>query len=308
MENTLSGSDSSEPLKFMTWALRLSIHCKGCKKKVKKVLQSIEGVYKIDINSEQHKVVVTGNVDSETLIKKLVKSGKKAELWPGNSEKEGIKPGELKKKKQEEPEANKCDGNASDDADENIKFAEEAETDPMKHNNDGKESQKVKLEAVTGSDDHTRGMEGKGGEPELVTVTGGGGSSGGKKKKKKGKKGNTGSKIGEIQNDGGAPASSGSPPRTVSLDPQVDQLNMSPPHQPVFYYPQFYFAAPEYGMSYNTAPPTASGITSFHALPMHSYTYSRPNYYQPPPPSDPAPDISIQKDYYSDDRSVCSIT
>ncbi|KAK4407991.1 Heavy metal-associated isoprenylated plant protein 36 [Sesamum angolense] len=77
MENTLSGSDSSEPLKFTTWALRVSIHCKGCKKKVKKVLQSIEGVYKIDINTEQHKVVVTGNVDSETLIKKLVKSGKK---------------------------------------------------------------------------------------------------------------------------------------------------------------------------------------------------------------------------------------
>ncbi|KAK4441760.1 Heavy metal-associated isoprenylated plant protein 36 [Sesamum alatum] len=306
MENTLSGNESSEPLKFMTWALRVSIHCKGCKKKVKKVLQSIEGVYKIDIDSEQQKVVVTGNVDSETLIKKLVKSGKKAELWSGNSEKEGIMSGKSNTKKQEESEANKCEENAVDDADENQKFAEVAESDPMKHNNNGKESQKGKLEAVTGSDDHIPVMEGKGGAPEVDTVTGGG-SSGGKKKKKKGKKENTGSTIGEVQNDGGAPASSGSPPHMASFGPPVDQLNMSPPHQPVFYYPQFYFAAPEYGMSYNTAPSTASGITSFYASPMHSYTYLHPNYYQPPPPSDPASDISIQKDYYGEDRSVCSI-
>ncbi|KAK7392028.1 hypothetical protein VNO78_20454 [Psophocarpus tetragonolobus] len=68
-----------EPL---TVVLRVSIHCEGCKRKVKKILQGVRGVYSIDIDLRQHRVAVTGNVDSETLIKKLTKAGKHAELWP----------------------------------------------------------------------------------------------------------------------------------------------------------------------------------------------------------------------------------
>ncbi|KAK9945634.1 hypothetical protein M0R45_011138 [Rubus argutus] len=60
-------------LKYQTWVLKVSIHCEGCKKKVKKVLQSIEGVYTITIDSQQHKVTVTGNVEAETLLKKLLR-------------------------------------------------------------------------------------------------------------------------------------------------------------------------------------------------------------------------------------------
>ncbi|KAJ0977705.1 hypothetical protein J5N97_013179 [Dioscorea zingiberensis] len=77
-----SREESSEPLKYQTWVLRVSIHCEGCRKKVKRVLQNINGVYEILIDSRQHKVTVTGNVDAETLIKKLAKSHKHAELWP----------------------------------------------------------------------------------------------------------------------------------------------------------------------------------------------------------------------------------
>lgn len=39
------------------------------------------GVYSVDINTEHQVVMVSGCVDSATLIKKLVKSGKPAELW-----------------------------------------------------------------------------------------------------------------------------------------------------------------------------------------------------------------------------------
>ncbi|URE30994.1 Heavy-metal-associated domain [Musa troglodytarum] len=67
---------------LQTWILKVSIHCEGCRKKVKKVLQSMEGVYKTTVDPQQHKVVVTGNVDAEILIKKLLKAGKHAELWP----------------------------------------------------------------------------------------------------------------------------------------------------------------------------------------------------------------------------------
>ncbi|KAE8770504.1 pro-resilin [Hordeum vulgare] len=66
----------------LTVALKVSIHCEGCKKKVKKVLQTIEGVYKTDIDTQQHKVVVVGNVSVDALVKKLIKTGKHAEPWP----------------------------------------------------------------------------------------------------------------------------------------------------------------------------------------------------------------------------------
>uniref|UniRef100_A0A8R7TDG6 HMA domain-containing protein n=1 Tax=Triticum urartu TaxID=4572 RepID=A0A8R7TDG6_TRIUA len=36
-------SGEAEPLQYTTTVLRVSIHCEGCKKKVKKVLHSIEG-------------------------------------------------------------------------------------------------------------------------------------------------------------------------------------------------------------------------------------------------------------------------
>ncbi|KAL3516122.1 hypothetical protein ACH5RR_023024 [Cinchona calisaya] len=68
-------------LKTQTCVLRVNIHCDGCKQKVKKKLQKIDGVYGVKIDAGQGKVTVTGNVDPATLIKKLDKAGKRAELW-----------------------------------------------------------------------------------------------------------------------------------------------------------------------------------------------------------------------------------
>ncbi|XP_077243949.1 heavy metal transport/detoxification superfamily protein [Tasmannia lanceolata] len=72
-------------LKIQTCVLKVNIHCDGCKQKVKKLLQKIEGVYTVNIDAEQQKVTVSGNVDSATLIKKLVRAGKHAELWSKKS-------------------------------------------------------------------------------------------------------------------------------------------------------------------------------------------------------------------------------
>ncbi|KZV30972.1 keratin, type I cytoskeletal 9 [Dorcoceras hygrometricum] len=71
-------------LKIQTCVLKVNIHCDGCKQKVKKILQKIDGVYTIKIDSEQGKVTVSGNVDPPTLIKKLIKNGKHAEIWGGS--------------------------------------------------------------------------------------------------------------------------------------------------------------------------------------------------------------------------------
>nr|XP_016496447.1 PREDICTED: uncharacterized protein DDB_G0290685-like [Nicotiana tabacum] len=75
--------NKQEMLKTQTCVLKVNIHCDGCKQKVKKKLQKIEGVYTVKIDADQSKVTVTGNVDPNTLVKKLVKSGKHAEIWGG---------------------------------------------------------------------------------------------------------------------------------------------------------------------------------------------------------------------------------
>ncbi|KAK1295485.1 Heavy metal-associated isoprenylated plant protein 26 [Acorus calamus] len=54
--------------------------CKGCKKKVLKYLNT-KGVLEIKIHPTLPKVTVVGSVDSQTLLKKLSKGFKKAELW-----------------------------------------------------------------------------------------------------------------------------------------------------------------------------------------------------------------------------------
>ncbi|KAL1553642.1 heavy metal-associated isoprenylated plant protein 37-like [Salvia divinorum] len=72
-------------LKIQTCLLRVNIHCEGCEQQVKKILQRIEGVYQVKIEAEQQRVSVSGNVDSATLLKKLMKSGKHAELWSPKS-------------------------------------------------------------------------------------------------------------------------------------------------------------------------------------------------------------------------------
>ncbi|XP_010278312.1 PREDICTED: protein qua-1-like [Nelumbo nucifera] len=77
----MQGMSKEEFLKIQTCVLKVNIHCDGCKRKVKKLLQKIDGVYTTTIDSEQGKVTVSGNVDPATLIKKLAKSGKHAELW-----------------------------------------------------------------------------------------------------------------------------------------------------------------------------------------------------------------------------------
>ncbi|EAZ26892.1 hypothetical protein OsJ_10817 [Oryza sativa Japonica Group] len=64
-----------------TVVLRVSIHCLGCKKKVRKVLRSIEGVKDVKVDAAMHKVTVTGTVDGDTLVKRLYKSGKQAVPW-----------------------------------------------------------------------------------------------------------------------------------------------------------------------------------------------------------------------------------
>ncbi|XP_015939785.1 heavy metal-associated isoprenylated plant protein 35 [Arachis duranensis] len=98
------GEEAASPM-TKTCVLKVSIHCEGCKKKVKKILQSIHGVDTIDVDLRQQKVVVTGNVDSDILIMKLInKTGKHAELWPQPPPPPPSDSNKKKKKKVKPPE------------------------------------------------------------------------------------------------------------------------------------------------------------------------------------------------------------
>ncbi|XP_004494359.1 uncharacterized protein [Cicer arietinum] len=291
-----------ETLKYHTWVLKVLIHCDGCTKRVKKILQGIEGVYTTEIDSREHKVTVTGNVEAETLIKKLSRSGKSVELWPQIE-----KPPADKKKKAKKPSKSMVEN------DENII-----------DNNKEKENQKKNSTEPDGD-------SGSGDQGCIDDVVGDGedsdsdkehgdnkcdGSSGGKKKKKKKKK-----------NKGNGSAAAASNNEGVEKETTIDahvlekvatttpkEIINIPPIQHVYPYPpQMYYShppqvpppPPPYGLSYNTSYPvssTSSYYVGAPVMPMHAYSRMPP----PPPPSDPI------KNYYAhhdDDNEggYCSI-
>ncbi|XP_042417964.1 heavy metal-associated isoprenylated plant protein 37-like [Zingiber officinale] len=92
VRRAMSKAEDFKLFKIQTVVLKVHIHCDGCKQEVKKLLQKIEGIYTVIIDAEQQKVTVAGDVDSGTLIKKLARSGKHAELWPHKSTSQSNRP------------------------------------------------------------------------------------------------------------------------------------------------------------------------------------------------------------------------
>ncbi|XP_016442806.1 heavy metal-associated isoprenylated plant protein 35 [Nicotiana tabacum] len=88
-------------MNYKTWVLKVSIHCVGCKRKVKKILQQVPGVYAIDIDLKQQRATVTGNVEAESLLRRLQKSGKPAELLPQQPDHKEKKPAKNKNKEKQ---------------------------------------------------------------------------------------------------------------------------------------------------------------------------------------------------------------
>ncbi|KZV55287.1 copper transport protein CCH-like [Dorcoceras hygrometricum] len=55
--------------------------CQGCSGAVNRVLSKMEGVESFDINLEQQKVTVKGNVTPESVLQTVSKTGKAASFW-----------------------------------------------------------------------------------------------------------------------------------------------------------------------------------------------------------------------------------
>lgn len=268
------------------------------------------GVYNIDIDLRQHKVVVTGDVDSETLIKKLVKTGKHAELWP---EAENKADPTTKKKKQPKTTENKeqqqqqADPESSEESNqgthtekETVKLVvqhsqgnninEAPPTGPTGvHFQEPKPEMKPTLISPAGNPSPVTAEKKVsiavqvGNENENETSPPTNEKSGGKKKKKKGQKGNN--NAGEHSGvDAQAGTGSGSGSGSLGQGQGPDQVHVhfanpaseSPPrhhHHPMYHqYPPHYYSPPVYTVSHHTAYPSSSYSTAYYTAPQpHSY-------------------------------------
>ncbi|OIW17418.1 hypothetical protein TanjilG_22530 [Lupinus angustifolius] len=256
-----------ETLKYKTWVLRVLIHCDGCKKKVKKVLHGID---------------VTGNVEAETLIKKLERTGKFAELLPE------IKPPEKK------------DSKKSKGSDNNKMEKEEKKNNNEPVGDGSNNSNEGCIEEESDKEDHNDECKDS---PSGGGSGGGGGSEGGKKKKKKKKKGNGNSDSTRHNNEVVVGAGVGEETSKVDAGPVCSNKAISvasreiigPPIQHAYpsYPQQMYYSLPlpnpPYGLSYNTTTypvSSASYYVDAPIMPMHAYNnVPYPHLPPPPPPS-----------------------
>ncbi|XP_027352412.1 heavy metal-associated isoprenylated plant protein 36-like [Abrus precatorius] len=269
-----------ETLKYQTWVLKVLIHCDGCKKRVKKILQGIDGVYTTEVDSRQNKVTVTGNVDAETLIKKLSRSGKLVELWPE-------KPAEKKD--------NKKSGKSKGGGDVNKDKEDQKNSEPVP---DGGFNEDCVDAAGEDSDKEGGCEEGNGG-----------GEGGQKKKKKKKKKKKVENGVSAPNNGGGEEVSKVDALVPSNLASSLAPKDLiSPPIQHAYPYPPVYYSTPPaYGLSYNTAYPisSASYYVGAPTMPMHGYTTAYSRMPPPPPPSDPIKLYGDDEDEY--EGGYCSI-
>ncbi|XP_020254321.1 heavy metal-associated isoprenylated plant protein 35-like [Asparagus officinalis] len=219
---TTEEATATEQLKYQTWNLKVSIHCEGCRRKVKKVLQSIEGVYMTTIDSQKQKVTVTGNIGPDTLIKKLVKTGKPAELWPEPEPKpkpdpnNGSNKNKNKNKNQPKPNTESSDTQEPREP----KEPKEPEPEPEQKNSPPDEAKEPPAEG---------------------------------KKKKKGKKGNSddnGSEAKEAQATETAAAAAGGAATTPARVLQFTNVPL----------PLTAAAPPQYVVSYSAMQPAMAGL------------------------------------------------
>jgi hypothetical protein len=234
-------------------------------------------VYKTDIDAQQQKVVVIGNVSADALVKKLLKTGKHAEPWPEPPPPgpDGSPGGGKKKKKKSKNAANSQPAEPADGGPSPPDNAAACEEGPDgEHDKPDEGGGKF-----AGAGDARDGGAGKF-APVAMTPHGPQPGGGGKKK---GGHGNA-----NANGDAGAIVGVHAPMNRV---PVVDAgaivgvhapMNPVPvvdagPHLPPTMSPGHYGAAgvhsPAYAMSYNTAHPSPALRSSTNYHPMVGLAY-----------------------------------
>ncbi|KAI3448584.1 hypothetical protein Pfo_005249 [Paulownia fortunei] len=287
-----------QPINHKTCILKASIHCEGCKRKVKKILTQLQGVDFVEVDTKQQRVTVTGSVYADALIKKLVKSGKHAEVWPQKVEKEEKISGHGRNEEKETQTQSKIDqpnlGNAAKELHPSVK----AQLAANNYEGSGgaakvdrgrggaaaagfkkKKSECKKTEEACSGEGKPLQEAAK----KSDACGGGEGGTDGKKKKKKGKSGN----LYMNAPSSAAPACTGSESRVPSPPLPTNHSSPSHPHTPPPHHYYTHPPPPAYAVSYNTAYPSNSYTTSYYAAPPpYSYAYAYPGAGAEPPPLD----------------------
>ncbi|CAL0304733.1 unnamed protein product [Lupinus luteus] len=61
--------------------VKVGLHCDDCIKKILKAIKKIEDIESYNVDRKVNKVMVTGNVTTEEVIRVLQKIGKNATAW-----------------------------------------------------------------------------------------------------------------------------------------------------------------------------------------------------------------------------------
>ncbi|XP_044507397.1 copper transport protein CCH [Mangifera indica] len=61
--------------------LKVGLHCEECIRKILKAIKKIEDIETYNVDTQLNKVIVTGNVTTEEVIRVLQKNGKSASTW-----------------------------------------------------------------------------------------------------------------------------------------------------------------------------------------------------------------------------------
>ncbi|KAK2636891.1 hypothetical protein Ddye_031683 [Dipteronia dyeriana] len=61
--------------------LKVGLHCDECIKKILKAIKKIEDIETYNVDTQLNKVIVTGNVTTEEVIRVIQKIGKTASTW-----------------------------------------------------------------------------------------------------------------------------------------------------------------------------------------------------------------------------------
>ncbi|XP_044956524.1 heavy metal-associated isoprenylated plant protein 35-like [Hordeum vulgare subsp. vulgare] len=290
-----------------TLVLRVSIHCHGCKKKIRKVLKSIQGVQDVEVDAQQHKVMVTGTVDAETLVKRLCKSGKQALPWQHE-------PAAPAKNPEASPPATPAQDGGKDDAaaaadkkpaepvkepqadDSSDKKPEQEETAPEKTpqtdeeaESEKKEAEKEEAKASDEAKEDAGDGEGPAAEPKAKEDIKDAGSDEGEARKKQSK-------------PDAAPAAD----RSLSPAPEHAHQEFSPYNapQPVMSYHtaqpgtsvSYYAPQPEQGYTMRQQPGYSSVMQPRHPPTAPQQQWSPSYLYMPYPHASPE---SYYQDYYS---------
>ncbi|XVF24200.1 hypothetical protein REPUB_Repub13aG0107200 [Reevesia pubescens] len=65
--------------------LKVGLHCEECIKKILKAIKKIEDIETYNVDTKLNKVIVTGNVTTDEVIRVLQKIGKQAITWDSDN-------------------------------------------------------------------------------------------------------------------------------------------------------------------------------------------------------------------------------